>query len=268
MSNSDLLTREQEHALAVRYRDTGDVPTGQRLVKAHLRLVMKLAREYDHTGEAVADLVQEGAVGLLQALRKYDPDRGVRLSTYAAWWMRAYMLKYLLDNARLVRFKGPHDRKLFFRLKREKRDLEARGIAPTPEAIGKRLGVAASEVTAMEERLSHPELSLDATVGEDPSITWHERMQAPAESQPDITTEGAELHHRLLGELEAFGRELDDRDRKVFEERLVADEPKTLNEIGLELGLSRERVRQIELRLKQALRAQVRVHLGEAALAA
>jgi RNA polymerase sigma-32 factor len=269
IARTPVLDREEEHALALRYRETHDPAIAARLVGAHLRLVVKLAREYSRTRESLLDLVQEGNLGLVRALGKYDPDRNIRLSTYAAWWIRAYMLKFILDNARLVRFaKNPAQRKLFFNLRKEQQRLTALGISPTAEAIARRLKVPANDVAAMDERLSHAELSLDAPLGDEGERTHLASLEAGPEWQPDLTTERAELRARLRGDLSEFARGLTGRSKVLFEERLLADDPKTLTQLGQRFGLSRERVRQLELKLVGSLRAYLSRRLGDAAEAA
>src|SRR5262245_55608269 len=161
-----LLTREEEHELAVKYTKTGDVVAARRLVTANLRLVVKIAHEYRRAHRNLLDLIQEGNVGLLQAVKKYDPYRGVKLSSYAAWWIRAYMLKFILNNWRLVKIGTTQaQRKLFFNLRKEREKLEQLGFQPTAALLAEKLDVPEKEVVEMERRLAAPEASLDAPVG-------------------------------------------------------------------------------------------------------
>src|SRR5262245_56866992 len=167
-----LLTREEEHELAVHYRDTGDVKAAYTLVAANLRLVVKLAHEYHRNPLALLDLVQEGNIGLMQAVKKYDPDRGVKLSSYAAWWIRAYILRYIMDNWKMVKLGTTEaQRKLFFKLRQEQDRLTAQGYEVTPKLLADRLNVTEQDVVEMDQRLSHDELSLDAPLREDDDRT-------------------------------------------------------------------------------------------------
>jgi len=168
LANYPLLTREEEQAYAVQVRDTGDPEAAQQLVLANLRLVVKIAMEYKRVWTNLLDLIQEGNVGLLQAVKRFDPERGVKLSSYGAYWIRAYILKYLIDNIRMVRVGSSRaERKLFFQLNRARRELERAGFAPEPKLIAEKLDVKESEVVDMERRLSPSDLSLDAPARND-----------------------------------------------------------------------------------------------------
>jgi RNA polymerase sigma-32 factor len=260
------LDRAEEHELAVRYRATGDRDAAERLVTANLRLVLKLAHEYQRTAHNLADLVQEGNIGLVLALDKYDPDRGVRLSTYASWWIRAYMLRFILNNWRLVRIgTTPAQRKLFFNLRKQQEQLERQGITPTASAVAQALDVPVEEVTAMQERMGRGELSLDAPLGTGES---DERtpldLIADRDPRPDQAVEAVELRQRLHLSLEAFGRSLRGREETIFRDRLISDAPRTLQEIGAQYAISRERARQLERDLVVRLRGHLRRDLGDA----
>ena len=253
-----LLTAEEERTLARRYQAKGgDVAAGEALVASQLRLVAKIAREYGRDPQTLADLEQEGNVGLLLALRKFDPERGLRLSTYAAWWIRAYILKHVLDTARLVRVGTTGaQRKLFFGLRREKEKLAAAGEELTVATIAKAMGVEESEVIEMETRMSRRDLSLDAPLdhdGED-ARTGFDLLSSPDEERPDRAVEArqvkAQLHHRL----EEFAATLDGRERDLYRRRLIAEQPQTLEQLGARHGISRERERQIEQRLVERLK--------------
>lgn len=261
-----LLSPDEEHALAVKYHKTGDVDAAARLVTANLRLVVKIAYEYRRAYRNMMDLVQEGNIGLMQAVKRYDPYRGVKLSSYAAWWIRAYMLRFILNNWRLVKIGTTQaQRKLFFNLSKEKARLAAMGIEPTHAEIAKRLKVDEAEVVEMDRRLSRADASLDAPVGEgdDKTTTRLELLPALGES-PDTIAEGAQLQEILREKLEEFRRTLTGKDIAIFDKRLVADEPLTLQELGDEFGVSRERVRQLEARLTGKLRDYLKEALGDA----
>jgi RNA polymerase sigma-32 factor len=262
-----LLSPDEEHRLAVDYqKNPDDVAAAARLVTANLRLVVKIAYEYRRAYKNMMDLIQEGNIGLMQAVKKYDPYRGVKLSSYAAWWIRAYMLRFILNNSRLVKLGTTQaQRKLFFNLSKEKARLSAMGIEPTDAEIAKRLNVAEAEVAEMDKRLARADASLDASVGESDgrAVARVELMPSPG-STPDQIAEGAELSELLLDRLDEFRKSLTGKDVIIFDKRLVADEPLTLQELGDEFGVSRERVRQLEARLTGKLRDYLKETLGDA----
>jgi RNA polymerase sigma-32 factor len=261
-----LLTPDEEKALAVRYSETGDLEAAARLVTANLRLVVKIAYEYRRAYRNMMDLVQEGNMGLMQAVKKYDPYRGVKLSSYAAWWIRAYMLRYILANWRMVKLGTTQaQRKLFFNLSKEKARLSAMGIEPTNAEIARRLDVAESEVEEMDKRMSRGDASLDLPVSEnDGRQIARVELLPSVDTTPDLATESAELGGLLRQHLSEFRATLSDKDLIIFDQRLVADEPRTLQDLGEEFGVSRERVRQLEARITGRLRAFLSQHLGDA----
>jgi len=261
-----LLSPEEEHEAAVHYQKTGDVETAARLVTANLRLVVKIAYEYRRAYKNMMDLIQEGNIGLMQAVKRYDPYRGVKLSSYAAWWIRAYMLRFILNNWRMVKIGTTQaQRKLFFNLSKEKDKLTAMGIEPTHAEIAKRLNVEESEVVEMDRRLARSDASLDATVSEhDGKSTTRLELLPAVGDGPDQIAEGSELQDLLRERLEEFRKTLSGKDIAIFDKRLVADEPLTLQELGDEFGVSRERVRQLEARLTGKLRDYLRQTLGDA----
>lgn len=261
-----LLSPEEERTLAVRYTETQDVDAAARLVTAHLRLVVKIAYEYRRAYRNMMDLIQEGNMGLMQAVKKYDPYRGVKLSSYAAWWIRAYMLRYILANWRLVKLGTTQaQRKLFFNLNKEKARLSAMGIEPSNAEIARRLEVTESDVDEMEKRLARGDASLDAPVneGDGRQISRVEMLPGPGTS-PEQVNEGAELSHLVREHLDQFRGQLAGKDLIIFDERLVADEPRTLQDLGEQFGVSRERVRQLEARLTGRLRDYLSERLGDA----
>lgn len=261
-----LLTPEEEKALAIRYTETQDVEAAARLVTANLRLVVKLAYEYRRAYRNMMDLIQEGNMGLMQAVKKYDPYRGVKLSSYAAWWIRAYILRYILNNWRMVKLGTTQaQRKLFFNLNKERARLAAQGIDPTHAEIAGRLDVTESEVAEMEKRLASSDASLDTPINEADGrqISRVELLESPT-ATPDLINEGAELNHLLRENLSEFRAQLSDKDLIIFDERLVADEPRTLQDLGDQFGVSRERVRQLEARITGKLRSFLIERLGDA----
>jgi RNA polymerase sigma-32 factor len=264
-----LLKREEEHALAVRYFENGDVEAAARLVTANLRLVVKIAYDYRRAYKNLLDLIQEGNIGLMQAVKKYDPYKGVKLSSYAAWWIRAYILRFILNNHRLVKLGTTQaQRKLFFNLKKEKAKLAAMGIEPTAELIAKRLEVPKQEVTHMERRLSGGEMSLDAPVqqGTDGRPTARiDLLASPSRTADDVLAD-EEVNRMLTEKIHEYGQTLAGKEAIIFRDRLVAEEPRTLQDLGDEFGVSRERVRQIEKRLQNKLKKYLEKELGESIL--
>lgn len=257
--------REEEHRLAVEYEKTHDAEIARKLITANLKLVVKLAHEYTRAHRNLLDLIQEGNVGLVQAIDKYDPHRNVKLSSYAAWWIRAYMLRYILQNARIVRLgTTATQRKLFFNLRKEQAKLERMGFVPSAKNVAKRLRVPEAEVLDMQQRLDAPDASLDAPVDRtEPGRTRLDLMEAPA-SRPDVATEEVEFRARLHDVLQKFGERLKGRERALFDERLISAEPATLQELGDRFGISRERTRQLEMRLMGRLKTYLSAQLGDA----
>lgn len=261
----ELLTPEQEKDLAVRWYEGGDMEAARRLVTANLRLVVKIAYDYRRAYKNLLDLVQEGNIGLMQAVKKYDPYKGVKLSSYAAWWIRAYILRYILNNHRLVKLGTTQaQRKLFFNLKKEKAKLSAMGIEPTPERIAESLDVTKDEVVQMDRRMSAGDASLDAPVGSDEgrSVARIELMPSKSGRIDDILAD-EEIGDMLTAKMYEFGDKLEGKEKRIFDERLLSDDPMTLQQLGDEFGVSRERVRQIEKRLLQKLKNHIRSELGE-----
>ncbi len=258
-----LLTREEEVALARKYRDTGDVRAAYTLVASNLRLVVKLAHEYHRNPLALLDLIQEGNIGLMQAVKKFDPERGVKLSSYAAWWIRAYILRFIMDNWKLVKLGTTEaQRKLFFKLRQEQDRLQAQGFDVTPKLLAERLNVTEQDVMEMDQRLSHDELSLDAPVREDDDkATRADRFVPSGQTAVDETLGNEELKATFRQHLDEFAKTLNEKERYIFEKRLISDEPQTLQDIGAHFGVSRERARQIEAalieRMKRHMRAKI-----------
>jgi RNA polymerase sigma-32 factor len=263
-----LLTPEQTHELAVKFLDSQDADAAARLVTANLRLVVKIAYEYRRAYKNIMDLIQEGNIGLMQAVKRYDPYRGVKLSSYAAWWIRAYILRFILNNWRLVKLGTTQaQRKLFFNLRKKRAELQAMGIDPTHEEIAKALNVPENEVAEMDVRLQASEKSLDAPVGdaEGRSIAKVDMMPSST-AGPESLMADNELQGLLKEKLASFRKTLEgkDKDIAIFDQRLVADEPLTLQELGDRFGISRERVRQLEQRLTGKLREYLRQEMGDA----
>jgi len=262
-----LLTPQEEHDLAVRLVEHQDSAAARRLVEANLRLVVKIAYEYRRAHKNLLDLVQEGNIGLIQAVSKFDPYRGVKLSSYAAFWIRAYILKFILNNWRLVKIGTTQaQRKLFFNLRKEREKLEQLGFQPTSALLAEKLDVPEKEVIEMERRLAAPEASLDAPLGTSDDGGERTRLDyMPSdEDRPDRAVANSEFATMLRNKLEAFAKTLEGREQTIFRERWLTEEPKTLQEIGDQYNVSRERARQLEKRMLDRLKKYLEAEMGTA----
>ncbi len=255
-----LLSPQEEYALAVRYREDNDIAAAYRLATGNLRLVVHIAREYQRQAHAqLLDLIQEGNLGLMEAVRKFDPHRGIRFPSYAMWWIRAYIIRYLMENWRMVKIGTTRaQRKLFFNLQREKARLEAEGFAPEPKLLAQRLDVKEEDIVEMEQRLAAPDLSVDAPIdGEEDSATLLDFV-ADTRATPEGEVVAHEYRQRIREKLAAFARTLKGKEQAIFTQRLLAEHPLTLQEIADQYGISRERVRQLESRVKHKLKDYLR----------
>ena len=248
-----LVTADEERELARRFHEEGDIEAAKRLVSAHLRLVVKIAMQYRSAFQNLLDLIQEGNVGLLQAVKHFDPEKGARLGHYATWWIRSYILKYILDNFRLIKIGTTKaQKKLFYNLMREKERIEAMGYYATPVELSKRLGVSESQVIDMQRRLTTPEYALQAPVkgkGDEGGGAILQDFLPIDETPPDEQVAQSETQDILKDKFEEFASRLTEREKTIFKERLIAELPMTLQLIADEYGISKERVRQIERRL-------------------
>jgi RNA polymerase sigma-32 factor len=253
-----LLAPEEEMRLALKLRDTGDMQAAKTLVSANLRLVVKIALEYKNFYSNLLDLVQEGNIGLMKAVSKFDPTKGARLGYYASWWIRSYILKYLLDNFRLVKVGTTQaQKKLFYHLMREKERLEAQGLLAGPKLLAEKLNVREKDVIEMEQRLSGrgAEMSLDAPIERDgESGASHMDLLVDGRESADETLARQQLLQLLQDRLPEFKKQLNERETKILQDRLLAEEPKTLQEVADQYGLTRERARQIEVQVIKKLR--------------
>lgn len=263
VSRYPLLSREDELALARRYRDTQDPRLAYRLVTANLRLVVKIAWEYRRAAFNLLDLIQEGNVGLMQGVKKYDPERGVKLSSYAAWWIRAYIIRYLMDNWRLVKLGTTQaQRKIFFNLRKEKEKLAKAGFEPEAKLLAERLNVSEQDVVEMDRRLSSDDFSLDQPIADDSSQTYVDRLEHAGRAVDDALAD-EQIGRVFREKLDEFSEALKDKERFIYERRLIADEPLTLQQVGDHYGISRERARQIEARLVSRLKAYMQENLPD-----
>jgi RNA polymerase sigma-32 factor len=251
-----LLSREEEAVIARRYVREKDPADAYRLVTANLRLVVKLAFEFARATKNVLDLIQEGNVGLMEAVKNFDPEHGIRFPSYAVWWVRAYIYRYLINNWRLVKIGTTQaQRKLFFNLRKETERLERDGFKPQPLLLAHRMGVRESDVREMQERMGQSEVSLDQPTGAgDDNDTRLLDVIPDAGHNPETETADREWRDFAHDKVEQFAATLAGKELEIFKARLLAEEPETLQEIGARFGISRERVRQIETRLKRRLK--------------
>jgi RNA polymerase sigma-32 factor len=257
------LTNEEEHELALRYRDLGDPEAAYRLVTGNLRLVVHIAMEYRRTFLNLLDLILEGNVGLMMAVRKYDPLRGVPFSAYASQWIRAYVLKHLLDHWSIVRVGTTNARRrLFYNLKKERERLDRLGIVAGPKLLASTFDASEQDVIDVSRALSRRDMSLDAPVGDDSTRQVWETIPV-ASPPPDEAVAQAELRDILREKIAAFAATLDERERYILDHRLVAEDPVTLQAIGDTFSITREAVRLAERKVIAKLRDHLRSELPD-----
>ena len=255
ISRYKLLTREEEYQLAVQYREKNDPDSAYKLVTGNLRLVVKIALEFHRAWVMnLLDLIQEGNIGLMQAVKKFDPYQGVKLSSYASFWIKAYILKYILDNWRLVKIGTTQaQRKLFFNLHKEKAKLEALGYAAEPKQLADAMGVKEKEVIQMDQRMSSWETSLDTPIRSDGERSLMDFLPEK-KALLDKKLADDEIKSLVNQKLKKFKKTLKDKELDIYETRLLAENPATLQEIGDRYGITRERTRQIEGRLLRKIK--------------
>ena len=247
ISQYKLLSRDEEQILFKRLNEQGDSQAAHKLVTSNLRLVVKIALDYRRMWmQNLLDLIQEGNVGLMKAVEKFDPNKKVKFSYYASFWIKAYIIKHLMDNFRLVKIGTTQaQRKLFFRLKKEKQQLRDEGVEPRAELISDRLGVSKKDVVEMDQRINGWDISLDAPLTDDTDAARIEFLKTSSEPLEDKISKkefDTILHQRIA----EFKKEMNQRELDIFNQRIFAEDPETLAEIGKRYGISRERVRQIQ----------------------
>jgi RNA polymerase sigma-32 factor len=252
------LTKEEELRLFEEYRAHGNRDAAVKLIMANLRVSVSIASEYLHTGAEHMDLIQEGNIGLMHAIKKFDPTKNVRFYAYAAWWSRAYILRYLLNTYRLVKIGTTQDqRKLFYNLKKEKAKLEREGFAPDTKLLADRLNVRERDIIEMDQRLGNWELSLDQPIGEDHEGSLFDILpsqQVPADEQ--LAQE--QLRTLFRAKLAEFIKTLEERDEDILRNRILSDSPLTLDDLGAKYGITKERTRQLEARIIKRLRDYIK----------
>jgi len=250
-----LLTREEEKDLGMRVQKNGDPEAAYQLVTSNLRLVVKIALEFQRVWmQNLLDLIQEGNIGLMQAVKKFDPYKNVKFSYYASFWIKAYILKFIMDNWRLVKIGTTQgQRKLFFKLKKEKQKLIDQGFDPKPRLLSQRLGVSEREIVDMDQRLDSWDLSLDSPLKNDSDTERIEFLSTDAISAEDQVAK-KEMESLLHKKIAEFRKKMTERELEIFNQRIFSDNPVTLQQIGDRYGISRERVRQVEKNVIKKMR--------------
>ena len=259
-----VLTEEEEKELAIRYKETGDLDSAYKLTTANLMLVIKIAMTFKREWQNLMDLIQEGNVGLMKAVKNFDPFRGVRLSAYATWWIKSYILKHILDNWRLVRVGTTNARrKLLFNLKREKEKLEREGFDPTTKLLAERFGVDEGEIIDVSSSIGAMDVSIDTPIHSGSTMT-------PAQILTDgksleVSAELNQFQEILKKNIENFKTELNTKEIDILNQRVLSEDPLSLQEIGDQRGVTREAVRQAEQRLLKKFKTFIEENMPEAA---
>lgn len=247
------LTKEEEIQLFHEYQ-LGTREAAVKLILANLRVSVKIASEYGLAGLDQMDLIQEGNVGLLQAMKKFDPTKNVRFYAYAAWWVRAFVLRYLLNNFRLVKIGTTQaQRRLFYNLRKEKAKLEREGYVPDPKLLADRLNVRERDVVEMDQRLGSWELSLDAPMNDDGEGTFHDLLPA-VQTPVDDQLGNTQLRLLFRKKLAEFAKSLTEREEDILRNRMLSESPVTLEDLGKKYSITKERSRQIEAKIIKKLR--------------
>ncbi len=262
-----LLNPEEERELAIRYIEDGDEEAGRTLITSNLRLVVKMAFKFHNQWANVLDLIQQGNMGLLQALNKYDPynEANTRFSSYAAYWIRSCIYTYIKDNYRMVRLGSTrHGRRLFDNLRKERERLIRQGVQPSTKALSESLEIPEEEIVVFSQHFSAPALSLNSPVGEDDGRTLEEMVNGSGATTPETVSADTEIGSMVKTVLDEFVQTLDNpRDLSIWNERMMNDSPKSLKELGDRYGVSKERIRQIENRIKKNLKTLLIERLGD-----
>jgi RNA polymerase sigma-32 factor len=260
-----VLTEEEEKELAIKYKESGDLESAYKLTTANLMLVIKIAMTFKREWQNLMDLIQEGNIGLMKAVKNFDPFRGVRLSAYATWWIKSYILKHILDNWRLVRVGTTNQRrKLLFNLKKEKEKLEREGFDPTTKLLAERFGVDEGEIIDVSASIGAMDVSIDTPARPDSTAT---PAQTLSQGGPSVES-NAELNQFreiLNNNIENFRTGLNANEIEILNERILSEDPLSLQEIGDRRGVTREAIRQAEQRLLKKFKIFIEENMPEAA---
>ena len=258
------LTENEEQELAIKLRETNDSDAAYRLTTSHLMLVVRIAMTFRRQWQNMMDLIQEGNIGLLKAVKKFDPFRGVRLSSYATWWIRSYILKYMLDNWRLVRVGTTNNRrKLLYNLRKEKENLENQGFTPTPKLLAEHFGVAESDVIDVQASLGVVDVSVDTPMREGEETTPDMFLADHGAMSPEDNAEQNEFLESLKQEIDSFRKELKPIEQKILSERILSETPRSLQEIGDDQNVTREAIRQTEQRILRKFKTYITKNLPD-----
>jgi len=259
------LTEEEEKELAILYQETGDLEAAYKLTTANLMLVIKIAMTFKREWQNLMDLVQEGNVGLMKAVKNFDPFRGVPLSAYATWWIKSYILKHILDNWRLVRVGTTNARrKLLFNLKKEKEKLEQQGFDPTTKLLAERFGVDEGEVIDVSASIGAMDVSIDTPSRPDSTMTPAQTLSQGGQSVEE-NVELKQFRQILNENIENFKTGLNPNEIEILDQRILSEDPLSLQEIGDQRGVTREAVRQAEQRLLKKFKTYIEEKMPEAA---
>lgn len=259
------LPAEEQQKLAERYKNDEDANAAKMLIITNLRLVVKIAREYQRRWTNLLDLIQEGNVGLAEAVTRYDPYRGVKFTSYAQYWIRAMILNYLMNHLHPVRIGSSRaGRKLFYNLKKARRELIRRGEEPTPALIAEYLDVDEAEVVRVAQQLDSPPVYMDQTAPGFDKTTIGELMADESAEDPEEWAANREMGSQIGAAIKAFGESLDDeRELAIWTQRMIAEDPRSLVELGDEFGVSKERIRQVEVQIRERFKKYLLSNLGD-----
>lgn len=256
------LSREEEQQLAVQYREEQDLDAAYKLVTSNLWLVVRIAKEYERAARNLLDLIQEGNIGLMEAIKNFDPYRGVRFPSYAVWWIKAYIVRYVIANLRMVKIGTTQaQRKLFFNLYKEKERLEREGFTPAPKLLAEKLDVKESEVVEMQQRLGSADLSVDAPLQDDSEADLLTILPSDQKSAEDLLAK-KQIRQLIMESFDDFSATLNYKERTILERRMLGENKATLQDLAEELNLSRERIRQIENRIQEKLKSFLQDRFG------
>jgi RNA polymerase sigma-32 factor len=262
VSRYHVLSRDEEFEVAKRIYEKKDKEAAQKLVMSNLKLVVKIALEYYSTYINILDLIQEGNVGLLHAVKKYNPYKGTKFSTYSSFWIRAYILKHIMDSWSLVKIGTTQSqRKLFYRLNKEKQKLEALGIFPSPKLLASTLDVKEEEVEDMQKRLAYGDVSMETPIHDEGDDTIMDMMKSD-ENVEEIVAE-KEKDKIIVSRVKEFKKTLNEKELYIFEHRILSEEPFTLQEIGAHFSISRERARQIESKVMKKFKERFKTEFKD-----
>jgi RNA polymerase sigma-32 factor len=262
VSRYRVLSRDEEFEVAKKIYEQKDKEAAQKLVMSNLKLVVKIALEYYNTYINILDLIQEGNVGLLHAVKKYNPYKGTKFSTYSSFWIRAYILKHIMDSWSLVKIGTTQSqRKLFYRLNKEKQKLEALGIFPAPKLLASTLDVKEEEVEDMQKRLAYTDVSMETPIHDEGDDTIMDMMRSD-ENVEEIVAD-KEKDTIIVSRVKDFKKTLNEKELYVFEHRILSEEPVTLQEIGAYFNISRERARQIESKVMKKFKERFKTEFKD-----